>query len=185
MLRRCSIPVARMLAVNRLVIYSRVGCRSKFKILQSVRVLVTAHDPQTRPVRICKSGRICRFQPRRPNSSKRNNCRAIRILTAYYEITCPRALAENPSNSLQLYLDIGIRYTETGKILKWFPPILLYMWVLSPELVLNLVLNLAPMDTKFSTGGDGSHPGKHGIAAETGCSKTACSAAPHTSQYVF
>ena len=145
----------------------------------------TAHDPQTRPVRICKSGRICRFQPRRPNSSKRNNCRAIRILTAYYEITCPRALAENPSNSLQLYLDIGIRYTETGKILKWFPPILLYMWVLSPELVLNLVLNLAPMDTKFSTGGDGSHPGKHGIAAETGCSKTACSAAPHTSQYVF
>ena len=27
------------------------------------------------------------------------------------------------------------------------------------------------MDTKFSTGGDGSHPGKHGIAAETGCSK--------------
>ena len=35
------------------------------------------------------------------------------------------------------------------------------------------------MDTKFSAGGDGSHPGKHGIAAQTGCSKTACSAAPH------
>ena len=33
------------------------------------------------------------------------------------------------------------------------------------------------MDTKFSAGGDGSHPGKHGIAAKTGCSKTACSAA--------
>ena len=51
------------------------------------------------------------------------------------------------------------------------------MWVLSPEQVLNLVLNLVPMDTKFSTGGDGSHPGKHGIAAETRCSQTACSAA--------
>ena len=37
------------------------------------------------------------------------------------------------------------------------------------------------MDTEFSAGGDGSHPGKHGIAAQTGCSKTACSAAPHTS----
>ena len=36
------------------------------------------------------------------------------------------------------------------------------------------------MDTKFSAGGDGSHPGKHGIAAQTGCSKTAFSAAPHT-----
>ena len=35
------------------------------------------------------------------------------------------------------------------------------------------------MDTKFSAGGDGSHPGKHGIAAQTGCSKTAFSAAPH------
>jgi hypothetical protein len=82
-------------------------------------------------------------------------------------------------------VNIGIRYTGTGTILKQFLPILLYMWVLSPELVLNLVLNLVSMDTKFSTGGDGSHPGKHGIAADTGCSKTACSAAPHTSQYVF
>ena len=36
------------------------------------------------------------------------------------------------------------------------------------------------MDTKFSAGGDGSHPGKHGIAAQSGCSKTAFSAAPHT-----
>ena len=53
------------------------------------------------------------------------------------------------------------------------------MWVLSPELVLNLVLNLVSMDTKFSAGGNGSHLGKHGIAAQTGCSKTRCSAAPH------
>ena len=33
------------------------------------------------------------------------------------------------------------------------------MWVLSAELVLNVGLNLASMDTKFSAGGDGSHPG--------------------------
>jgi hypothetical protein len=41
------------------------------------------------------------------------------------------------------------------------------MWVLSAGLVLNLVLNLVSMDTKFSAGGDGSHLGKHGIVAYT------------------
>ena len=66
-------------------------------------------------------------------------------------------------NSVQLYLNIGIRSTGPRTIFKQFVPILICMCVLSAELVINLVLNLVSLDTKFSSGGGGSHCGKHGI----------------------
>ena len=84
--------------------------------------------------------------------------------STYYEIAGSRALLENSTIQYSCTIAVpeywcSIRSTGKKTILKQFVPISQCMWVLSAELVLNLVLNLASMDTKFSAGGDGSHPG--------------------------